>query len=238
MNIQNRIAFVTGANRGIGAAIVKELLAQGISKVYAASRQIENLPDFQSDKVYPLTLDLTNAESIQRAAEEARDVNLLINNAGTLDFGDIFNVSNEQLDRNFSVNFFAPIAMAKAFRPTLKAHGNSAIINMLTLLSLASMPGMAAYNASKAAAWSAHLSMRASLSPDNINVHGVFPGAVDTDMLAGVEMPKASPTDVAHEIIEGLKIDQEDIFPDTMSKDVYAAWKADHKAVEKQFAQL
>ena len=109
---------------------------------------------------------------------------------------------------------------------------------MLSLVSLVSAPGFAAYNASKAAAWSMTLSLRANLAARGITVHGVFPGAVDTDMLAGVDMPKTSPADVARAVVSGLQENREDIFPDPMSTQVYAAWRQDHKAVEKQFAAM
>jgi short-subunit dehydrogenase len=100
------------------------------------------------------------------------------------------------------------------------------------------MPGLAAYNASKAAAWSMTQSLRASVADKNIVVYGVFPGAVDTDMLAGVDMAKTSPADIATAVLQGIETNQEDIFPDPMSTQVYTAWKQDHKAVEKQFATM
>lgn len=100
------------------------------------------------------------------------------------------------------------------------------------------MLGLSAYNASKAAAWSMHLSIRATLAHRAVKVYGVFPGAVDNDMLAGVEMPKTSPQDVAQAIVQGVEDGREDIFPDPMSTQVYAAWSQDHKAVERQFAEM
>lgn len=100
------------------------------------------------------------------------------------------------------------------------------------------MPAFSAYNASKAAAWSMTLSLRASLAKTNVDVHSVFPGAVDTDMIDGIEIPKTSPADVAREIVEGISKHKEDIFPDPMSKEVYKAWNNNHKEVEKQFAQM
>ena len=120
----------------------------------------------------------------------------------------------------------------------LEANGGGSIVNTLTLLSLASMPGFAAYNASNAAAWSMSLSLRASLKPKNIQVVNAFPGAIDTDMLSGVDIDKTSPNDVANEILIAVQNNQEDVFPDPMSKQVYEAWRQDHKAVEQQFASM
>ena len=109
---------------------------------------------------------------------------------------------------------------------------------MLTLVALASMPGLGVYNASKAAAWSLTLSLRADLAKRHVAVFNAFPGAVDTDMLKGVEMPKASPAEVAQQVLAGVEADQEDIFPGDMAKQVYAAWRQDHKAVERQFGAM
>jgi len=128
--------------------------------------------------------------------------------------------------------------LSRAIAPNIAANGGGAIVNMLTLLSLASMPAITPYNISKAAAWSLTLSLRAELAGKNIAVHSVFPGAIDTDMLKGVEMDKSAPGDVAAAIIAGVIAGQEDIFPDPMSKQVYQAWRQDHKAVEKQFASM
>ena len=163
---------------------------------------------------------------------------LLVNNAGVLDFGGILDAPDEAFERNFSVNFHGKLNMARAFAPAIEKNGGGAIVNILTLVALASMPGLSVYNASKAAAWSMTQSLRASLAGKGIEVFGVFPGAVDTDMLAGVDIPKTGPADVARAIVEGIAAGHEDIFPDPMSTQVYAAWKQDHKAVEKQFAAM
>ena len=238
MHIKNTVALVTGSNRGIGKALVEALIEAGARKIYASARNIAELNfDGGDTEVIPLQLDILDHNRIREIASEAKDVNLLFNNAGTLDFGDILDVPLDHIKRNFDVNFYGTLAVARGFVPVIEANGG-AIVNTLTLLSLASMPGLAAYNASKAAAWSMTLSLRASLADKNIDVHGVFPGAVDTDMLDGVEMPKANPADVAQAIINGVNQGQEDIFPDSMSTEVYQAWRKDHKAVEKQFAQM
>lgn len=123
-------------------------------------------------------------------------------------------------------------------RPDEPVPEQRAIVNVLTLVALASMPGLGVYNASKAAAWSLTQSLRAHLASRGIDVVGVFPGAVDTDMLAGVDMPKTRPADIATAVLRGLSESTEDIFPDPMSSSLYAAWRADHKAVEKQFGTL
>ncbi len=239
MKIKNCVALVTGSNRGIGKALIEALVNAGAKKIYASARNISEMSIEGSDtEIVPIKLDISDNNNIEGLAAHTKDVTLLFNNAGVLDFGDILNVELGNIKRNFDINFYGSLIVSRNFAPVIEANGGGAIVNTLTLLSLASMPGFAAYNASKAAAWSMTLSLRASLADKNIDVHSVFPGAVDTDMLAGVEMPKTSPADVAKAIVNGVNNNQEDIFPDPMSTEVYDMWSKDHKSVEKQFAQM
>jgi short-subunit dehydrogenase len=128
--------------------------------------------------------------------------------------------------------------MAKAFTPILVANGGGTIVNMLTIAALAPIPAMSAYNASKAAAWSMTQSLRATLAGKGIKVMGVFPGPVDTQMLAGVPIPKAAPSDVAKAIVAGIASDVEDVFPDDTSSAIYSQWTRDHKSIERQMAAM
>jgi NAD(P)-dependent dehydrogenase (short-subunit alcohol dehydrogenase family) len=241
MKLQSTTALVTGANRGIGRAFVEALLNAGVQKVYAAARDRNSLDAVVAldlARVVPLQVDVTDHYRVSHLSEQAPDVNLLINNAGVLSFGSILETPVETIHQQFDINFYGTLNMARAFVPVLEQNGGGAIVNVLTLVALASMPGLAAYNASKAAAWSMTQSLRASVVDKNIEVYGVFPGAVDTDMLAGVDMAKTSPADIATAVLQGITTQQEDIFPDPMSSQLYAAWKQDHKAVEKQFAVM
>ncbi len=241
MNLNDKTALVTGANRGIGAALIRAVLSAGVRRVYATARSLDSLDALvrlDPKRVVPLRLDVTDAASVEKLSSQAADVDLLINNAGILAFGSILDVSDATLRSQFDTNFYGALSVAKALVPNMKQKSEGAIVNVLTLLSLASMPGMAAYNASKAAAWSMTQSLRASLSGSAIRVHAVFPGAVDTEMLAGVEIEKTSPEDVARAIIQGVESESEDIFPDPMSTAVYSSWQKDHKAVERQFAAM
>lgn len=241
MNIQTATVLVTGANRGVGAALVSALLQAGVKKVYATARDLSRLDPIvalDATRVFPLHLDVTDPAQVSQATTKAADVNLLINNAGSLAFGSILDVPTETIAQQLDTNFYGALHMARAFVPVIEANEGGAIVNLLTLLSMVSAPGMSAYSLSKAAAWSMTQSLRASLSSQNIAVYGVFPGAIDTDMLAGIDMAKTSPADVAAAVVAGIAEGQEDIFPDPMSTQVYAAWKQDHKAVEKQFAAM
>lgn len=241
MKIKNSRVLVTGASRGIGAALVANLLEKGAAKIYATARDadsLQSLIQLGPERVVAIGLDVTKATSVEQLRKLAPDVNLVINNAGALEFGSILEVSPEVLEQQFATNFYGPLHVAKVLAPAMAKSGGGAIVNVLTLLSMVSAPGMSAYNASKAAAWSMTQSLRASLAPEGIVVHGVFPGAVDTEMLAGVEIDKTSPEHVASAILAGVETDEEDIFPDPMSTAVYASWKQDHKAVERQFAAM
>lgn len=241
MNIKETVAIVTGANRGIGRAIVEELLDHGAVRVYATARRLADLESvvaLDPNRVRALQLDVTNPSEIAAAAASAKDVNLLVNNAGVLDFGSLLDVASEALRRNMDTNYYGTLHVTRAFAPAIEGNGGGTVVNILTLAALASIPGIGAYNASKAAAWSMTLSLRADLSKRKIRVIGVFPGAVDTDMARGFEIPKTAPTEVARMVVEGVASGVEDIFPDPMAREVYAAWTADHKAVERQFATM
>jgi NAD(P)-dependent dehydrogenase (short-subunit alcohol dehydrogenase family) len=239
MHIENSVAFVTGANRGIGRAFVDALLERGATRIYAAARDRTSLDSLAllDPRVRIIELDVRNPAHTRAAATQARDVSLLINNAGILSVGGPADVSLSAVRDDMETNFFGTLQVINAFVPVLEQrHG--AIVNMLTLVALASMPALAAYNASKAAALSLTQSFRADLGKRGIAVHGVFPGAVDTDMIRTFEMPKTPAIDVARATLDGIEAGEEDIFPDPMSRQVYSAWRQDHKAVERQFAAM
>lgn len=241
MKIKGAVALVTGANRGIGKALVEALLKQGVKKVYATVRNsaaLEGFKGMETTCLDTLVVDVTKFEHFQEAAKVASDVNLLINNAGVLELGSVADVSADAMRRTMDVNFYGPLYAAQVFAPVVENNGGGAIVNLLTLVAMASMPGIGAYNASKAAAWSLTQSLRADLGKKKIEVFGVFPGAIDTDMIKAFEMPKTSPAFVAEAVLAGIEQGHEDIFPDPMSQEVYANWKADHKAVERMFASM
>lgn len=232
MKIANSIALVTGANRGIGAAFVDALLASGAARVYAAARQ----PIAHDDpRVVPLALDVTDANAIAAVAARAGDVSLLINNAGLLEGGDVFAAGGAALARQLAVNAVAPLQLALALAPGLR-RSRGAVVNILSVVAWAPMPGLAGYSASKAAAASITGSLRASLAADGISVHAVFPGPVDTAMAAGIDLPKTSPADVARAVLAGVEAGEAEIFPDDFARAIAAGWFADPRAVAAQFA--
>lgn len=237
MELNNTHVLVTGANRGLGKALVEQLLRAGAGRVYAAARHPEQV--IASDpRIHPVRLDVTDPASVETLAASIGRLDVVINNAGVITFGDILQVSEQEMDHCLDVNLKGLWRVARAFVPHLERSEQGALCNVLTVLSLASMPGLSAYNLSKAAAWSAHLSLRASLQGKNIAVQAAFPTGIDTDMVAGVEMEKATPELVASNIIQGISAGEEDIFPMPMAQAVYDQWRVDHKAVERQFASM
>ena len=238
--IQGVTALVTGANRGIGQSVVAALLERGAAKVYAGARRADDLDVLRAldpARVVPIRLDVTNSTDRFNLGQTAADTSLLVNNAGVLEVGRVLDVSAAAVARSFDVNCFGLLSVTRALAPALIAN-HGAVVNVLTLIALASMPALGAYSASKAAAWSITQSLRADLARQGVSVFGVFPGAVDTDMIRAIEMPKAAPAAVASAILDGIESGTEDIFPDAMSEALYAQWLENHKAVERQLALM
>ncbi len=238
MDLTNKTILVTGANRGIGAAMVRELLTRGVGKIYAAARHTGNLPDFGDKRVVPLTLDITDRAQIQQAAGAAKDTHVLINNAGVATFTSVTQSERAALATDMEVNYFGTLSMMHAFAPVLEKNGGGLIANVISVLGLASMAAVGGYSASKAALFSATQAARAELAPKQIKVAGIFPGPIDTDMAREFQMEKASPATAAKAIVDGLIAGAEDIFPDPMSQQVSQLWASNPKALEKQFAGM
>jgi NAD(P)-dependent dehydrogenase (short-subunit alcohol dehydrogenase family) len=231
MNIENKVVLITGANRGIGRALVEEALKRGAKRVYAATRR----PFTHSDgRVTPLILDVTNNEQIEAAVKEVEALDILINNAGVDLHNDLSDRAN--LERHLAVNLFGTYGVSQAFLP-LVAHSHGAMVNVLSLAALASVPFTPAYSVSKAAAFSLTQSLRALWDGQGVKVHAVFAGPVDTDMTRYLDILKFSPELVARGILDSLEKGDEDIFPDPMSESIAGGWRTGAtKALERQFA--
>jgi short-subunit dehydrogenase len=240
VTIHGSTALVTGANRGLGLALVRALLDRGAARVYACARRssaLDAVTALDRTRTVAIQLDVTNAADRFHIAQVAQDVRFLFNNAGVLDLGGVLDVSAVATARAFDVNCFGLLHVTRALAPALVAN-RGAVVNVLTFVALASMPALGLYNASKAAAWSITQSLRADLGKQGVSVFSVFPGAVDTEMIRGFDMPKTPAATVAQAILEGLEAGTQDIFPDPMSQALYGQWIADHKAVERQFAAM
>ncbi len=231
MNITNKTVLITGANRGIGQALVNEALRRGAKRVYAGTRS----PVPNADKrVKPMTLDVTSVSQIERAAREVDTLDVLINNAGVAIYDDLTNL--DAIEQHLAVNLFGAFKVTRAFLPLLR-RSKGAIVNNLSLAALAPLPIIPAYSISKAAAFNMTQSLRAFLAGDGVTVHAVLLGPIDTDMTRGFEVPKASPESAAQGIFDGLEKGEEDIFPDAASRPVAEAWRTGVvKALERQFS--
>jgi NAD(P)-dependent dehydrogenase (short-subunit alcohol dehydrogenase family) len=233
MTIADKTVLVTGANRGIGAALVEEALSRGAKQVYVGTRQPFTHVD---GRVTPVTLDVTNAAQIQAAVDEVESLDVLVNNAGLALYDDL--ADRVVLERHLAVNLFGTYGVTQAFLPLLIRSGG-AIVNNLSVNAIAPLPLIPAYSISKAAAFSLTQSLRILLAAQGVRVHAVLTGPVDTDMTRGLDMPKASPASVARAIFDGVENGQQDIFPDPMSQSLADSWhRGAAKALERQYAAL
>jgi NAD(P)-dependent dehydrogenase (short-subunit alcohol dehydrogenase family) len=236
MEIEGAVALVTGANRGLGKALVSTLVEAGVRKVYAAARDERNI-SAGGPRVVPLKLDTTNPDQVAAAASRAGDVTLLINNAGVATSYNVLTMSPGELDADFRTNVHGTLAVIKALLPVLeRAPGGATIVNILSLGSLASVPSFGGYSASKAAAYSITQALRPALKAKRIEILAVLPGPIDTDMVKTLQMPKTSPEEIAKGVIAGIARGEEEIFPDPMAQQMGALWKRSPKDFERTFS--
>lgn len=233
MSIEGKAVLVTGANRGIGQALVAEALARGADRVYAGTRQSLTHDD---QRVTPLMLDITDATQIRAAVAAVESLDILINNAGVARYDDLNDRTT--IEEHLAVNLFGTHAVTQAFLPSL-TRSRGAIVNVLSLAAFASLPIIPAYSISKAATFSLTQSLRALLAGQGVRVHSVMTGPTDTEMSRGLDIPKASPASVARAIFDGVDNEDEDIFPDPLSQSMAENWLAGAaKAMERQNAML
>ena len=233
MTIADKTILVTGANRGIGQALVTEALRRGAKRVYAGTRRPLTHPD---GRVTPLVLDVTDAAQIRAAADRVGSLDILVNNAGIALYEDLSD--RAALERHLAVNLFGTYGVTQAFLPMLtRSHG--VIVNNLSLMALAPVPLTPAYSISKAAAFNLTQSLRALLADRGVRVHAVLTGPTDTEMTRGLDIPKASPPSVARAIFDAVDAGEEDIFPDPLSASMAGSWRdSAAKALERQNAAL
>ncbi len=240
MKVEGSIALVTGANRGLGRAMVAALLEAGAAKVYAAARDEKKVATGGA-RVVPITLDVTKPESVAAAAKKASDITLLVNNAGVLTAYNVLEATQAELDADFRTNVYGTLNVVRAFVPVLDRSGTSgvaAIVNVLSVAALASLPAIGGYSASKAAAHSITQALRAGLKAKRIEVLAALPALVDTDLVKHLPLPKTSPEETAKGIVSGIVRGDEEIFPDARSQQMGALWNESHKNYERTLASL
>ena len=216
MKIDNAVVLVTGANRGIGLAFTRELLARGARKVYAAARDPSTitLPGVES-----IRLDVTKPADVAAAAASASDVTLLINNAGVGHLGGFLAADSEEVARQqFETNFFGMLRMSKAFAPVLAKNGGGALLNVLSIVSWVNAGQLAAYAATKSAAWSLTNALRHELAPQKTQVLGLHMAFVDTDLVRAIDAPKTSPETIVQRALDGLEAGLDEVLADERTK--------------------
>jgi NAD(P)-dependent dehydrogenase (short-subunit alcohol dehydrogenase family) len=231
--VAGKTVLVTGANRGIGQALVQEALHRGAIRVYAGTRQTMSHRD---RRVTPIALDVTDAAQIRTVAQRMESLDVLINNAGVALYDDLADPA--VLETHLRVNLIGPYALTQALLPQL-TRSRGALVNNLSLNALAPLPFIPAYSISKAAAFNMTQSLRALLAERGVTVHAVLTGPVDTDMTRDLDIPKATPESVARNIFDGLEQGLEEIFPDPFSQSIAQNWNSGvAKVLERQYAAL
>lgn len=219
--ISGHIVFLTGADGGIGRALLNEFIKRGARKIYAAGINEERLQQLSSQfpgKVYPVLMDVTDDQAVRNAAKEIKDITILINNAGVeLKSSFIGKDAAAMALTEMQVNYIGVIRLINEFLNHLKQNTPSYIVNILSVGSSAVLTRLATYCASKTAAHLLTQSLREQLTADNIDIIGVYPGYVDTPMSTDAEAIKISPQDLASAICGKFEKGENDIFPDEMS---------------------
>lgn len=225
MKIENAVVLVTGANRGIGLAFVRELLARGARKVYAAARDPSSIAP--QPCVQALRLDVNNPDDVTAAAALASDVTLVINNAGIAQPGGFMAADSEEVMRRiFETNVFGVLRVSKAFAPVLQVNGGGALLNVLSVASWVNGGELAAYSASKSAAWSLTNALRHELAAQKTQVMGLHMAYVDTDLTRGFDVPKTSPVQIVRRALDGLEAGADEVLADELTQHVKLAMTA------------
>jgi NAD(P)-dependent dehydrogenase (short-subunit alcohol dehydrogenase family) len=235
VKIQESIALVTGANRGLGQAFVQALLDKGAQKIYVGARTPSPLTD---PRLQSLKLDITDPHDVADAAHRCQDVTILINNAGIMHASPLLGApSMEQARGEMETNYFGTLAMCRAFAPILGNNGGGALVNMLSVVSWFTNPLNGSYCASKAAEWSLTNGVRIELRAQGTLVIGVHAGFIDTQMVADLAVPKVSPQTVAARTMEAIAQGHEEVLADARTQRVKAALATDPEAFYQQIQE-
>jgi len=232
MKISEQIAFVTGANRGFGRHLALELLSRG-AKVYAAARNPETI---DIPGAIAVKLDITSPQEVAEAAAAAKDVTLLINNAGSFTGASLLDGDLEKINLEINTHFFGTLSMVRSFAPILANNGEGFILNILSALSWVSTGRAGAYSAAKAAEWALTNDLRINLYSQNIRVTGLHVGYMETDMTSSVDAPKSNPAEIAKIAIDGIQSGNFEILADDTSRMIQSALAGGVGAIYPQLA--
>jgi NAD(P)-dependent dehydrogenase (short-subunit alcohol dehydrogenase family) len=231
MKLENSVVLVTGGNRGLGKAFVEAALARGARKVYAAARDPQTV---LTPGATPLALDVTDPDSVLRAAAEAPDVTLVVNNAGISLSTSMLHGDLADVRREFETNFYGPVRVTRAFAPVVAGNGGGHFLNVHSVLSWISFGN--SYSANKAALWQATNAFRLELAPEGIGVTGLHVGYIDTDMTASIDGPKANAAEVAELAFDGVEMNAFEVLADDVTRSVKQGLSADPSALYPQLA--
>ncbi|OLZ74870.1 short-chain dehydrogenase [Streptomyces sp. IMTB 2501] len=232
-SIKDSVVLVTGGSRGLGKALVEELYTRGAAKVYATARDPRTVthPD-----AVRLALEVTDPASVEAAAAQAKDVTILVNNAGvSLGATSFLNAPVDDVRREFETNFYGPLLATRAFVPVIERNGGGHLLNVHSVLSWLGVAG--SYSATKAALWSQTNSLRLELRPRGIAVTGLHVGYIDTDMAANVDAPKSTPQDVAALALDGVESGAYEVLADDLTRSVKAGLSADLASLYPQLTE-
>ncbi|WP_164112329.1 MULTISPECIES: SDR family NAD(P)-dependent oxidoreductase [Sphingobacterium] len=230
---KDKVVLITGANRGIGKSLVKALLKNDVKKIYATSRDLNQMPTFHDHRVFPIPLDITSSEAIAQIITATSDTEILINNAGVLNPGTILEADPVGMDHDMKVNYFGTINMMRAYAPILEKNKPARLINIVSIAAYSPLPTIAGYAASKAALFSA-----TQLAKKGVIVQAVNPGAIATDMNKDSNWDMPSPDSVAIKILTQVATDELEIVPDEIGKNMYDAWKENPSKLSKIFYDI
>jgi NAD(P)-dependent dehydrogenase (short-subunit alcohol dehydrogenase family) len=231
--IKDSVVLVTGGSRGIGKELVEQLYQRGASKVYATARDPRTVTH---PEAVPLALEVTDPKAALALAEQAKDVTILINNAGATAGADFLTSSEQEIRQDLEVNFYGPLWVTRAFVPVIEANGGGHILTVHSALSWFNSSGSSVYSASKAAIWSQTNGLRVKLLPRGITVTGLHVGYVDTDMTAGIDAPKTAPGVVAAKALDGIESGAYEVLVDEVSQQVKGALSGPLKLLYPELA--
>lgn len=236
--LKDKVILITGANRGIGKSLVQSALDKGAAKIYATYRDSSKMSDFGDHRVIPLELDITNKDQISRLIKLTSDIQILMNNAGTLNAGNVLEGEMNGMENDMNVNYFGTINMMRAFAPILQKNSPASLVNIVSIAAYSPLPTIAGYAASKAALFSATLSARIELAKKGITVHMVNPGAIDTDMNKGSDWDMPAPDGIASIIWDQVESGELDIVPDEMGRGMFNTWKEEPSKLAEVFHNM
>lgn len=186
---QAKVWFVTGASKGLGADLVKQLLAQGY-KVAATSRKKQALTEMigEHDNFLPLTMDVTSNTDVKNAIEQVIEkfgqINVVVNNAGYSQIGAVEELTAEEVQRNFDVNVFGPLHVIRHVAPYLRQQRSGHIFNIGSIGGfVGNFPAFGIYCSTKFAMAGYSEALAVEMEPFGIHTTLVYPGYFRTNFL-------------------------------------------------------